>query len=66
MRITVKKARMIEQIVDAGCVFRSSYGYKLNDSGEIEKFHLGSSKREVYATAEEVKAVISSMKHRIY
>ena len=66
MRITIKKSRMIEKIVKAGFVAMSAYCYKLNEAGEIEKAHFGSSKREIYATAEEVAAVIEANKHKIY
>ena len=66
MRITIKKGRMIEKIVKAGAVWMSAYGYVLTDAGAIEKVHHGSSKREIYATAEEVAAVIEANKHKIY
>ena len=61
MTITVKKGRMIKQIIESGNVWKSAYFYTLNESGEIEKVHFGSSKREVWATAEEVAAIRRNM-----
>lgn len=65
-RLTTKKAKMIEEIIKTGLVGKSAYYYTLTDAGCIEKVHHGSSKREVYATSEEVSIIKNNMAHRNY
>ena len=64
--MTIKKARMIEKVIATGSVWKSAYGYVVNDQGAIEKSYNGSSKREVYATPEEVEQVKRTMALRNY
>lgn len=64
--MTIKKSKMIEKIVECGNLWKSAYGYILNESGAIEKVYHGSSKREVYATAEEVEMIRKANESKCY
>lgn len=57
-RVAPKKAEVIRKVFEFdGILCKSAYGYVLTVSGAIEKWHNGSCKRELYATAEEVEWV---------
>lgn len=62
--MTIKKAKMIETIIKSGSVWKSAYGYVLNENDAIEKVYHGSNKRETYATVEEVGQVRFGMEER--
>lgn len=62
--MTIKKAKMIEKIITEKTVWKSAYGYVLNDEDAIEKVYHGSNKRETYATAKEVEQVRRVMELR--
>ena len=62
--MTIKKAKMIETIIKSGNVWKSAYGYVLNENDAIEKVYHGSNKRETYATKEEVEEVRRFMAQR--
>lgn len=52
------KDEIIKEVVAGHNIWKSAYGYILGEDGSVIKTRIGSGRRTVYATAEEVKACL--------